>query len=186
MNHENLHQRSAEHHKSSKSEASNFEKAQEHVEFGPEEVVKAEHERKTKLEHSREKIDELAIEPKLEFSKEDAPPLPPTKREKVLLYKQTLTQLQRELPKRSSRLFSRVIHQPSIERITETAGKTLFRPSLMLGASIGALLGGSLVYISAKHYGFELSGSEFMIFGLVGALAGLTCESLKTFWRKAH
>ncbi len=56
--------------------------------------------------------------------------------------------------------------------------KTVARPSLMLGTTWTALIVGSIFYLTARHYGFTLSGSELLFSFVVGALLGLVLEGL--------
>jgi hypothetical protein len=91
-------------------------------------------------------------------------------------YKKTLKQMQRQLPSKRSQAFSRLIHQPTVETVSEMAAKTVFRPSLILGASLGGLVGGSAIYLAARNYGFEISGSEFLLFAAIGAALGIVFE----------
>lgn len=99
-------------------------------------------------------------------------------------YKRTLKHLQTKLPTKRSRAFSKFIHQPTIESASDFASKTVFRPSVTLGASLGALLGGSIIYFAAQHYGFTLSGTEFLLFGVVGAGLGIIAELLFVIGRR--
>ena len=99
-------------------------------------------------------------------------------------YKQTLKHLQAELPNKRSRAFSKLIHYPLVESASELAGKTVFRPSITLGASVGALLGGSIIYFVARHYGFTLSGTEFLLFGAAGAGLGIVLELLSVIGKR--
>lgn len=99
-------------------------------------------------------------------------------------YQSTLKQIQQKLPTKRSRAFSRIIHQPVIESVSEVASKTVFRPSVTLGAGLGAFLGGSIIYFVARHYGFTLSGSEFILAGVAGAGIGIVMELLSTVGRR--
>jgi hypothetical protein len=95
---------------------------------------------------------------------------------KKTAYKQSLKRIQSQLPTKRSRAFSRVIHNRAVENISEVAGKTVFRPSITLGLSLGALIGGTGIYLIARHYGYGISGSEFLFAGLVGGVIGIIVE----------
>lgn len=77
---------------------------------------------------------------------------------------------------RSERTFSKFIHQPAIEKTSEIAGKTIARPSGIIGATIAAFVGLLSVYGIAKFAGFGLSGSEVPILLCAGFAAGLFIE----------
>lgn len=95
--------------------------------------------------------------------------------QKKIAFKQTMDRTQAKLSP-SSRIFSKVIHHPVIEKVSDVTAQTVFRPSLTLGVSLGALIGGSIFYGFAKYYGFNLSGTEFIACGVVGGLIGLIWE----------
>lgn len=184
MNHESLHQ--PPEHKAERAElAGSAERANTQVELSPQKIEAFKHSQHEKLMHARQEIKEIALEPVPDFN-EKPEPKPITKREKLQLYKLTLRHVQQELPGQASRIFSKFIHQPGVEKVSDITARTLFRPSLSLGVALGAMLGGTMVYVTAKRYGFPISGTEFILFGILGGLAGLGGEGAKTLWRKVH
>lgn len=78
--------------------------------------------------------------------------------------------------KKSERVFSSFIHNPVVEKTSELAGKTIARPSGMMGATIAAFIGLLSVYSIAKYAGFRLSGSEMPFLLLIGFATGLFAE----------
>lgn len=96
-----------------------------------------------------------------------------------LNYAQTLASVQRKL-RPASRSFSKVIHAPLVEKTTEAMEATVARPSVLLGSTWTALIIGTIFYLTARHYGYSLSGSELLFSFIVGALLGLVLEG---FWR---
>lgn len=131
------------------------------------------------LNEAREKVEKLAQHQENKYhktEKEQHTFSPATKgRQKKLAFKQTMQHTQAEL-KPASKTFSKIIHQPVIEKASDIASKTVFRPSLTLGAALGAFIGGSLFYGFAKYFGFSLSGTEFIFCGFIGAVVGLIWE----------
>lgn len=85
---------------------------------------------------------------------------------------------------RPSQTFSKLIHQKQIEKTSEFVGKTVVRPSGVMGAATAALIGVSILLFFAKHVGFQLSGSEFWILLCVGYLAGLLLEAIRKLFSK--
>jgi hypothetical protein len=79
------------------------------------------------------------------------------------------------------RQFSKVIHNNTIEKISDLAGDTVARPSGILGGAIVALIGVSFMNYNARKGGFRLSGGEFVSFMLIGWILGVILEKL---WRK--
>jgi len=94
-------------------------------------------------------------------------------------YAHTMTTLQRHL-KPTSRRFSRFIHRPAVEKVSESLERTVARPSVTAGATWTALVVGTLFYFTARRYGYALSGSEMILSFAVGAVLGLILEQL---WR---
>jgi hypothetical protein len=105
-------------------------------------------------------------------------------RERMAHYRETMNSLQRRLSP-AGRKFSQFIHAPTIERASEALEKTVMRPSVTMGASVTALIIGGLFYFTARHYGFALSGSEFVLSVIVGGILGLVIELIwKLFTRR--
>jgi hypothetical protein len=143
-------------------------------------------ERQQHLEAARSKL-EKHPEPQAkqtEVSKEASTNLHPTSLDKLYSYKQTMQSLQRRLPT-FSRSFSKVIHNPVVEKTSEILGATVVRPSVTLGATTTALLVGGITYWTAKTYGFAISGSEMLFALLLGGIIGFVVElAIKAFGRR--
>jgi hypothetical protein len=107
-----------------------------------------------------------------------------TKLDKESAYWDTLRSVQRHL-KPASRQFSKVIHTPVVERTSEIVGATVARPSVTLGATTTALFVGAFLYISARAYGFTLSGSEILLSLIVGGVLGLVVEFVGKVFRRS-
>ena len=92
-------------------------------------------------------------------------------------YKQLLKRTQKKLSK-PSRTFSKFIHKPTIESVSEITGKTLARPSGLLGGGVGAFIGSATLLFTARHYGFTYNYSLFILLFVGGFLAGVALEFL--------
>lgn len=90
-------------------------------------------------------------------------------------YKQTMKQMRRHLSS-PERTFSRIIHQPIVDVVSENSAKTIARPSGILGGGITALLGGSALLYLAKHYGFQYNYLVFILLFVAGFALGLLLE----------
>jgi hypothetical protein len=99
-------------------------------------------------------------------------------------YKQTLVSIQHRM-KPAGRAFSRVIHNPTVERVSEVAEKTIMRPSISLGASTSAVIVTGSLYLLARYYGFSLRGSEIWISLIIGGILGLLIEALNKAIRRS-
>jgi hypothetical protein len=95
----------------------------------------------------------------------------------ALNYSQTMASIQRKLSP-ASRRFSRLIHQPVVEKTSEKLERTVMRPSIVAGATWSAAIVGLIFYITARTYGWTLSGSEMLMALLMGALLGLLIEGI--------
>lgn len=107
-----------------------------------------------------------------------------TKRIKAEQYKQTLKQVQAHLPKREKQ-FSKVIHQPTIEAISEVGAKTIARPHGIISGALFALIGSFTVLAIARHVGFEVPNSIFAILFVLGYLLALLIEIIVRLVHKA-
>ncbi|HLB66272.1 MAG TPA: hypothetical protein VJJ78_01595 [Candidatus Saccharimonadales bacterium] len=104
---------------------------------------------------------------------------------KLATLKRTLTEVRHKLSK-PERVLSKVIHQPTIDKLSSVGERTIARPSGILGAGLIALVGSTVVLYAAKHYGFSYNLSIFFILLLAGYLAGLVIELLLRLVRKKH
>lgn len=98
-----------------------------------------------------------------------------TKRIKSQQYKKTVAEVQKSLSPSQQR-FSKFVHQPAIEKVSEVGAKTIARPSGILGGALFALIGSSLVLYVARHIGFEVPNTIFIVLFIFGFIAGLLIE----------
>lgn len=95
-----------------------------------------------------------------------------SKKERNASYKQKMSQVQAELPP-AQRAFSKVIHNPAVEKTSEVVGSTIARPNAILAGSMVAFFLVLGVYLIAKHLGYQLSGFETIGAFIVGWLIGI-------------
>jgi len=88
-----------------------------------------------------------------------------------------LTQIRRHLSA-PQRTLSKVIHQPVVRVVSEAAGKTVSRPSGLLGGSIMAFVGTSGYFFLAANQGFKYNYVVFLALFLGGFALGLIIELL--------
>jgi hypothetical protein len=82
------------------------------------------------------------------------------------------------------RAFSKVVHQPFIDAVSNFSGKTIARPSGILGGGLLALIGSGLLLYISKHYGFEYNFTVFLILFASGFVAGLFGELALRFAKR--
>lgn len=92
-------------------------------------------------------------------------------------YKRSLKKVRNNL-NLPERTFSRIVHQRTVESVSNAASKTVARPSAFLGGSLGALLGSAaLLYISRQN-GFTYNYAIFLFLFVGGFIAGAAVELL--------
>lgn len=185
------------HHESNESQKSSSETLseqketlannKEHLKSLVEEEQKNKHE---KLEHAREDIEQHAVskEESATANQTEKQPEPVyfTRADRERSFQATMHHVRSQL-NRSERILSKVIHQKQVEQISEVAGKTIARPSGLLGATSIVAIGLTIVLLIARHTGFKLSGSEFWILLCAGYIVGLSVEFIrKPFSRSAN
>jgi hypothetical protein len=71
-----------------------------------------------------------------------------------LMFKRTLTSVQKQLPA-PARAFSKVVHNPAVDKVSSVAEKTVARPKGILVGGFVAFVGCLYTFYLAKHYGFH-------------------------------
>lgn len=151
------------------------------------EQVAADRERAEQSEKkAAEKLSELQTEKKAEREPVKAerqeeiaksPEKSGSKSERRQALKEELTSVRQHLTP-AQRALSQVVHNPIIERASEALEETVFRPSIVVGGAIGAIIVGGVLYGFAKVRGYLLPGSEFMVGLIIGAVLGILVELL--------
>lgn len=88
-----------------------------------------------------------------------------------------LQHIRRRLPA-PERALSRIVHQPAVQAVSELGGKTISRPSGLLGGGLCAFLGSSAYLYLTKHIGFRYNYLLFLAFFVGGFAIGLLIELL--------
>ncbi|OGL29623.1 hypothetical protein A3D14_01260 [Candidatus Saccharibacteria bacterium RIFCSPHIGHO2_02_FULL_47_12] len=84
---------------------------------------------------------------------------------------------------RPERVFSKVVHLPIVDRVSEIGAKTVARPTSLLTAGFIALLGSSMFLFMAHRYGFRYNLLLFFALFVSGYLLGLIFEALRVLVR---
>ena len=101
-------------------------------------------------------------------------------------YSQTLKGVQRKLPA-LPRAFSKVAHNKTVEAISNAGAQTVARPSGILGGSLCAFIGTTLLLYASRHYGFTYNYGVFLLLFVGGFLVGLVAELLIwTLYSRKH
>ena len=134
-------------------------------------------ETKEDVEEIRQKVEKHA-EPGAEQSSKRAERTTPDSvsvKGKKEAYTQTMRRVRTKLNP-AQKAFSAVIHAPVVEQASELAGKTIARPSGILGGGLFALIGLVVVTFYARRNGFQLAGSEFILLLASGFIVGVIIE----------
>ena len=113
----------------------------------------------------------------LEQSSNNHHPVLVNKNLKETSYHRTLVRTQKQLS-RPSRVFSKMVHSKVLDRPSEAVGKTIARPSGMLGGAIVAFIGTSALIWITRHYGYEYNYLVVSMLFIGGMSAGLLLEAL--------
>lgn len=78
-----------------------------------------------------------------------------------------------------SRAFSKVIHNKTVEKVSEAAAATIARPNAILSGALLAFILTLAVYIVARNMGYVLSGFETIGAFVVGWIIGVGYDFVK-------
>lgn len=101
-----------------------------------------------------------------------------SKKEKAASYSKHMALVQAELPP-AERAFSKVIHNPAVEKVSEVVGSTVARPNAILSGAVVAFIVVLAVYITAKNLGYTLSGFETIGAFIAGYVIGVIYDYLR-------
>lgn len=104
-----------------------------------------------------------------------------SKKQKNESYKRTLSRVQAELPI-TERVFSKIIHNEVVDKVSDITGKTIARPNSILYGAFFAFIITLIAYYVAKTIGYQLSGSETILAFSVGWLLGIIVDYLKNLF----
>lgn len=101
-----------------------------------------------------------------------------TKADRQASFNNTMKVVQSQLSS-PSRAFSKVIHNPTVEKVSEVTGKTIARPNAILAGSITAFVFTLAIYTLAKINGYPLSGAETIATFFGGWVVGIIIDILR-------
>lgn len=132
---------------------------------------------------SYEKARSDALEKASSIEKRPSAPLPeivkrPTKKSKEQSFQAAMDDTRRHMSP-IERSFSRVIHNKTVEKVSEVTAKTIARPNAIASGAIFAFLFTLLIYIIAKKYGYPLSGFETIGAFILGWSVGIAYDLIR-------
>lgn len=167
--------RPSTHEKQHSPEHAHVEHVKHHVEK-QHTKVELKHEHRANIENIQAKIEQEAISGKehARSEKEAAAPQPepnfiPDKFMQKHAFDRTIQHVRKHLSPQEKR-FSKVMHQPMVDKVSDVAAKTVARPIGITTGAICMLLGSVLLLWASKRYGFSynyLIGLLLLVFGYV-------------------
>ena len=103
---------------------------------------------------------------------------PITKRERDASYDKTLLEVRSQMSA-PSRVFSAFIHNPTVEKVSDVVGGTVARPNAILAGAAFAFLCTLAIYLTARFYGYGLSGTEMIASLVFGWIVGNLFDYLR-------
>ena len=152
----------------------NREREQPKAEAQAEKLEKARHEALEKA-HEIEKDREKAEKKTVSHEKKRGPV---SKKERKAAFNKTMAEVRSEMSP-ASRTFSKIIHNPAIEKTSEVVGSTIARPNAILSGSVMAFVLTAGVYLVAKHFGYVLSGTETIAAFILGWTIGIIYDYIR-------
>lgn len=92
-------------------------------------------------------------------------------------YTQTMKKVQRQLPPTQKR-FSKIIHNPTVEQVSNVGGQTIARPSGLLWGGIFSVIANLLVILVFRYYGYEYNYLIGIVSFVGGFCFGILLEGL--------
>lgn len=133
------------------------------------------------LENIQKSVEQQAISGKehapIHHEQTNQHPVLVNKQLKDLAFTRSMTRARKKLSA-PSKAFSKIIHSPMIDSSSEFIGKTVARPSSMMGGALFAFMGTSILLWATKHYGYEYNYLLVILLFVGGAIAGILGESL--------
>lgn len=155
------------------------EREASHEQSTAERLDEARHETHEVLAEQREQHETAKSKP--HEVAESEPQRPANKQEKRTKFTEIMQDTQKHMSP-GSRAFSKVIHNPAVERVSEVGGKTIARPNAILSGSVSAFVLVLAVYLIARYYGYPLSGTETIVAFTLGWIIGLMFDYFKAMF----
>lgn len=101
-----------------------------------------------------------------------------SKKERDASFQQRMKGVQKEMSA-PERAFSKFIHSKPVEKVSEAVGSTVARPNAILSGAVIAFIAVLAVYLTAKYFGYPLSGFETIGAFIIGWIIGLLYDFFK-------
>lgn len=105
------------------------------------------------------------------------------KKQKQVEYEKTLKEVRSQISA-PARIFSQIIHNPTVEKVSDVTGNTIARPNAVLAGSLTAFIVVLSLYLAASYYGYRLSGFELIGSFALGWILGILIDILRTIFKR--
>lgn len=110
---------------------------------------------------------------------------PITRKQRDDSFQHTMHEVQKQLST-PERTFSKVIHNKTVEKVSDSLGTTIARPNAILAGAVCAFLATTILYYLAKNIGYHLSGFETIGAFAVGWIVGILFDYFKVMITGKH
>lgn len=153
--------------------------------------VEKPHEREARVESARhealKQAEAIAGPEHAAAEKEAQSPLsestPKNNKQRETSFRQTMRSAQSKMSA-PERTFSKIIHNPIVERVSDTISTTIARPDAIVSGALCAFLAVLSLYLTARYVGFALSGFETIGAFIVGWVIGMGYDFIKSVFPK--
>lgn len=126
-----------------------------------------------------------------ELSKPDEPPIyteshPPIGLQQELkedAYKRTIGRIQNKLTG-PDRRFSKIVHNPTVERASNIAAQSVGRPIGLLGGALFSLVGSAVFLYITRHFGYAYNYGVILFLFVIGYIAATMLEGIRAAIRR--
>jgi hypothetical protein len=158
------------------------ERLREHQERQEKSAEQSKHEQHELLQQARQELqgqtanaDPIERLRAAEAATQPAAPQTINRELKAITLRRELQHIRRKLPV-PERALSKVIHQPVVRAVSEGAGKTISRPSGLLGGGLVAFLGTGSYYLFVRHMGYHYDNAVSFALFFGGFALGIVIE----------
>lgn len=95
----------------------------------------------------------------------------------------TNKRVQKQLSK-PERAFSKLIHQPAVEAVSDAVGATVARPSGLLAGGLMSVIFSLAIFYISRHYGYEYNFMVGLAGLAIGFLTGFIIEGVLKLFRR--
>jgi hypothetical protein len=110
---------------------------------------------------------------------------PITKKQRDDSFKHTMQEVQSQLSA-PERTFSKIIHNKTVEKVSDSLGTTIARPNAILAGAVCAFIATTVIYYLAKNIGYHLSGFETIGAFALGWIIGILFDYFKVMITGKH